>query len=79
MGPCHHDMARPQVKDGGTASIMEGKWNILKKQSWTAYKSGPPAWRLVELLTSPHRKTVSFRNRLKRSRTLSDPLVRPKQ
>jgi hypothetical protein len=53
-------MACPQVEDGGTASTMEVKWNILKKQSWTAYKSGPPAWSLVEVLTSPHRKTVSF-------------------
>ena len=24
VGPCHHGMARPQVADGGTASIMEG-------------------------------------------------------
>src|SRR5215468_3409247 len=23
VGPCHHDMARPQVADGGTASSME--------------------------------------------------------
>jgi hypothetical protein len=24
VGPCHHDMARPQVADGGTASNTEG-------------------------------------------------------
>jgi hypothetical protein len=24
VGPCHHDMARPQVADGGTASDKEG-------------------------------------------------------
>jgi hypothetical protein len=24
VGPCHHGMARPQVADGGTASVMEG-------------------------------------------------------
>ena len=24
VGPCHHNMARPQVVDGGTASDMEG-------------------------------------------------------
>jgi len=24
VGPCHHDMARPQVADRGTASDKEG-------------------------------------------------------
>ena len=24
VGPCHNDMARPQVADGGTASDMDG-------------------------------------------------------
>jgi hypothetical protein len=24
VGPCHHDMARPQVAVGGTAYYMEG-------------------------------------------------------
>jgi len=24
VGPCHHDMARPWVADGGMASYMEG-------------------------------------------------------
>ena len=24
VGPCYHDMARPQVADGGMASYMEG-------------------------------------------------------
>jgi hypothetical protein len=24
VGPCHHDMARPQVADGGMAPYMEG-------------------------------------------------------
>ena len=23
VGPCHHDMARPQIADGGTAADME--------------------------------------------------------
>ena len=28
-GPCHHDMARPQVADGGTASNMEGNCEYI--------------------------------------------------
>ena len=30
MGPCHHDMARPQVADGGTASDMEGSCEYIE-------------------------------------------------
>ena len=39
MDPCH-DMARPQLADGGKASNMGGEVpaNILKKQSRTAGK-----------------------------------------
>jgi hypothetical protein len=25
VGPCHHDVVRPEVADGGTASYMEGR------------------------------------------------------
>ena len=36
------------------------KWRVaasmLNKQSWTADRGGPPAWGLVERLTTPHRK-----------------------
>ena len=49
-------MARPQVADRGDGLQ---KWrvatNILNKQSRTA-SGGPPAWGLVEGLTTPHRK-----------------------
>ena len=30
VGPCHHDMARPQVADGGTASNMEGSYEYIE-------------------------------------------------
>ena len=30
MGPCHHGMARPQVADEGTASIMEGSCEYIE-------------------------------------------------
>jgi len=28
VGPCHNGVERPQVQEGGTASNMEGSWNI---------------------------------------------------
>jgi hypothetical protein len=34
--------------------------NILKKQSRIADRSGPPAWCLGEVITTSHRKNVSF-------------------
>jgi hypothetical protein len=35
--PCLHDMARPQVVDGGDSlQIWRVAVNILNKQSWTA-------------------------------------------
>jgi hypothetical protein len=43
-GTCDHGMACHQVEDGGTASIMEGQWNILKKQSRTTDKFGHSSW-----------------------------------
>ena len=30
LGPCHHNMARPQVADGGTASNMEGSCEYIE-------------------------------------------------
>jgi hypothetical protein len=37
--PCHHDMACPQVADGGDGlQIWKVAANILNKQSWTADK-----------------------------------------
>jgi hypothetical protein len=39
--PCHHDMARPQVADGGnTLQVWRVTANILNKQSRTADKGG---------------------------------------
>ena len=29
--------------------------NLLHKQSWTADRGGPPAWRYREVLTTPRR------------------------
>ena len=52
MGPCHHDMARPQVRDGGIASSMEGSYGQPSR-------GGPPSWGLGEVLTTPYRKNVS--------------------
>jgi hypothetical protein len=39
--PCHHDMARPQVADGGDAlQVWRKAANILNKQSRTADSRG---------------------------------------
>ena len=46
--------AHSQVADRGHALQ---KWrvaaNMLNKQPWTADRGGPPAWGLVEVLTTP--------------------------
>jgi hypothetical protein len=40
--PCHHDMAKPQVADGGDGlQIWRIAANILNKQSRTADKGWP--------------------------------------
>ena len=55
--PVSHGMARPQVADRGNGlQIWRVAANMLNKQSWTADRSGSPAWGLVEGLTTPHRK-----------------------
>jgi hypothetical protein len=42
VGPCHHDMARPRVVDGGDGlQIWRVVANILHKQWWTAEKWWP--------------------------------------
>jgi hypothetical protein len=62
--PLHHDMARPQVSDGGDGLQ---KWsvaaNILNKQSRTAEEGGPPTRGLGVGLTIPHlRKIILIRD-----------------
>jgi len=58
VGLCHHDMARPQVADAGTASNMKGIYEYIEyavtdsRQGWSS--------RLGEVLTSPHRKNIFF-------------------
>jgi hypothetical protein len=50
VGPCHHDITRSQVADGGDGLyIGRVEANILNKQSRTA-------WGLGEGLTTPDRK-----------------------
>ena len=57
---CHQGMARPQVADGGTASNMEGGREYIKKNSREQpTRSGPPAWGLAEVLTTPQRRNLS--------------------
>ena len=57
VGLCFHVTARPQFADRGYGLK---KWrvaaNMLNKQPWTADRGGPPAWGLVEGLTTPRRK-----------------------
>ena len=69
MGPCFHGTARPQVVDRGYALQ---KWrvavNMLNKQPWTADRGGPPAWGLVEGLTTPHHKKETVTNHLDKPR-----------
>ena len=80
VGPCFHGRARPQVADGEYALQ---KWrvaaNMLNKQPWTADRGGPPAWGLVEGLTTPHRKKETVTNLLNKPRKWTDSLLRPQQ
>ena len=80
VGPCFHSTARPQVADRGYGLQ---KWrvaaNLWNNQSWTADRGGPPAWGLVEGLTTPHRKKETITNPLDKPRNWTDPLVRPQQ
>jgi len=32
MGPCYHDMARPQVADAGTAPDMQGSCEYIENE-----------------------------------------------
>ena len=52
---------------------------MLNKQPWTADRTGPPAWGLVEGLTTPHRKKEIVTNPLNKPRNWTDSLVRPQQ
>jgi hypothetical protein len=53
--PCHHDMARPQVADGGdTLQFWRAAANIFNKQSRTADKGWSSS--LGVELTTPHHK-----------------------
>jgi hypothetical protein len=50
-------MARPQVANGGDGlQAWRVAANILNKQSRTAGRGGPSAWRLGVGLTTPHLK-----------------------
>jgi hypothetical protein len=62
-------MARPQVADGGDAlQVWRVAVNILNRQSRTAYKGGPPAWRLGVRLTTNRKKYTCY----ERSQEASD-------
>ena len=50
---------------------------MLNKQSWTADRGGPPAWGLVEGLTTPRCKKEIVTNPLDKPRNWTDSLVRP--
>ena len=52
---------------------------MLNKQPWTAARGGPPAWGLVEGLTTPHRKKETVTNPLNKPRNWTDYLIRPQQ
>jgi hypothetical protein len=55
--PFPHGMASPQDSDGGDGlQIWRVVANILKKQSRTASRGGPPAWGFGVGLTTPRRK-----------------------
>jgi hypothetical protein len=52
-------MERPRVADGGDGlQIWRVAASILNKQSRTADRGGPPAWRLGGRLKTHHRKKV---------------------
>ena len=52
---------------------------MLNKQPWRADRGGPPAWGLVERLTTPHRKKDTVTNSLDKPRNWTDSLLRPQQ
>ena len=52
---------------------------MLNKQPWTADSGGPPAWGLVEGLTTLHRKKETVTNPLDKPRNWTDSLVRLQQ
>ena len=80
VGPCFHDLARPQVVDRGYGlQIWRVAANMLNKQSWTADRGDPPAWGLVEGLTTPHYKKETVTNPLDNPRNWTDSLVRPQK
>ena len=63
VGPCFHGTARPLVGDRGfSLQTWRVAANMLNKQSWTANRGGPPAWGLVEGLTTPHHKKETVIN-----------------
>jgi hypothetical protein len=75
--PCHHDMARPQVADGGDSlQFWRVAANILNKQSRKT-DGIPPAWAHIlavknKLVTKDHKKpqtwTYSLENQPKRKK-----------
>ena len=49
-------MARPQVADGGTASIMEGSCEYIEQAvADRQQRGGPPAWGSGKVETTPLR------------------------
>ena len=62
-GPCFHGTVRRQVADRGHGlQIWRVAANMLNKRSWTVNRDGPPAWGLVEGLTTPHRKKETYKS-----------------
>ena len=47
-------------RDQWRACVRRVTSNILNKQSWTAFSDGPPAWGLVEGITTPHHKKRNY-------------------
>jgi hypothetical protein len=81
--PCHLGMTRPQVAGGGDAlKLWRAAANILNKQSRTADKDGPPAWRLdVGLKIRLLRKTTRSLGpgRIVCINGISESIFRPKR
>jgi hypothetical protein len=61
VGPCHHDMACPQVADRGMASDKELRINSISSRGQPT-RGGSPAWGLGEVLTTPPCKTIILWN-----------------
>jgi len=72
-------MARSQVADGGRPSLCRVAANVLNKMPRTSNKRWFSSMGLGEMLTTPHRKTVSCYKQKLVPRNLTDPLVRTKQ